>query len=236
MAEIITPRRSSSKTATDAPQPAIQRGETEQTEGSRRLLTPAQLHALFDMLTHHQTYAEVEIFKHPNTITNYGYPFALNPTSDSPDERYASESSAPLLSSFMRSVVLPLPGVKDLPPDFWSAKFQGILVKLAEAELSESYEKGAVGTRKTLATVSSVVHECVSRGCLGGCPIGSRRDLNSGYDTTKAEDLTRAWEDGLHELVYGDLIDELFDCIIENDTLECHSPAVRAASDYVHIQ
>lgn len=236
MADNQVPKRSSSVGTTDAPQPDFQTTRHHRTDGSRESLTPAQLHALFDILTHHETYAEVESFKDPKTITEYGYPFTLNSAVDDPNERNKSGSSAPLLASFLRGVVLPLPGVKDLPADFWNVKNRGIIAKLAEAELSESYDKGALGTRKTLATVSSVVHENVSRGILGGFPAGVKRDLHSDYDTTKAEDLARAWDDGVHELVYGDLIDELFDCIIKNDNLECHSPAVRAASDYVHIQ
>jgi hypothetical protein len=198
-------------------------------------LTPVQLHAAFDILTHYQTYAEVESFKHPGTISTYGFPFTLNSSLEG-SGNYAARSSVPLLSDFLRNVVLPLPGIRDLPPDFWGIRFQGILEKLAQAELSESYDKGTLGTRKTLATAASAVHEYVSRGGLGGFPAGPKPDLHAEYDTTKAEDLTRAWEDGVHELIYGDLIDELCDCIIERPSLEHHSPAVRAASDYVHIQ
>jgi hypothetical protein len=199
-------------------------------------LTDAQLHALFNILSHYETYAEVESFKYPQTIANYGRPFALNSAAGGSEWTYASESSAPLLASLLKTVILPLPGVRDLPPDFWSARFQGILVKLAEAELSESYDKGAVGTRKTLATVSSVIHETITRGSLGGLPKGTKKNLYGRYDATDAQDLSTAWEDAVHELVYGDLVDELFECAIKESSLEHHSPAVKAASDYVIIQ
>ena len=199
-------------------------------------LTPAQLHALFDILAHFETYDEVEKFKHPGTISRYGHPFVANPDADDSDAEYASESSAPLLATLLRTVVLPLPGVSELPPQFWSVRLQGILAAFAEAELSESYDKGALGTRRTLAAAASVVHESVTRGCLGGFPKNERRGLDNDYDPAKAEDLVAAWEAVVGELVYGDLIDELFDCAIEKDTLEDHSPAVRTAVDYIIIQ
>ncbi|KAK4165631.1 PX-associated-domain-containing protein [Cladorrhinum sp. PSN259] len=198
-------------------------------------LSSAQLHALFDILTHHETYAEVESFKEPSTISSYGYPFAHHCSDGTPT--YSTKSSAPLLAGLFRSILISFPGVRDLPPEFWHVRFQGILEKLAEAELSESYDKGSLGTRKILATAASSIHEAVSRGILGGVERGEKRDLKAKYDISQAEDLIRAWEDGLHELLYGDLIDELFKCAAEHETLEEHSPCVQAAADYtiIHI-
>ncbi|KAL2134867.1 hypothetical protein VTI74DRAFT_10593 [Chaetomium olivicolor] len=198
-------------------------------------LTPIQLHALLDILTHHQTYAEVESFKDPHTISQYGYPFAQRGPGSSSHTSYATESSAPLLAGVLRSIVLPFPGVRDLPPEFWHVRFQGLLEKLAAAELSESYDKGALGTRKTLATAASAIHEAVSRGILGGVANGPTRDLHGDYDRSKAEDLARAWEDAVQELVYGNLVEELFVCAAEKRSLEAHSPALQAVADYVII-
>ncbi|KAK3682292.1 PX-associated-domain-containing protein [Podospora appendiculata] len=201
------------------------------------ILTSVQLHALFDILTHHETYAEVERFKQPSCIANYGYPFS-RPDSDSVSDGsplYAAESSAPLLAGLLRRIVLPVPGVRDLPGEFWHVRFQGILSKLSEAELSESYDKGALGTRKTLATAASAIHEYVTRGILGGIARGPKRKLDGSYDRSKADDLVRAFEDVVHELVYGDLVDELFECATEKKSLEEHSPAVQAAVDYIII-
>lgn len=203
---------------------------------STTTLTPSQLHALFDILTHHETYAEVESFKNPRAISEYGYPFARRSSEAGSAPSYAVNSAAPLLADFLRSVVLPFPGVRDLPAEFWHVRFQGILEKLAEAELSESYDKGVLGTRKTLATASSAIHEAVSRGILGGVENGANRNLHGEYDRSEAQDLARAWEDGVHELVYGDLIDELFNCAAEKNSLEEHSPAVQAAADYIILQ
>ncbi|KAK3292384.1 PX-associated-domain-containing protein [Chaetomium fimeti] len=198
-----------------------------------RTLTSSQLHALFDILTHHETYAEVESFKDPRAISEYGYPFARRSSESNDAPSYAGHSAAPLLAGFLQSIVLPFPGVRDLPPEFWHVRFQGILEKLSEAELSESYDKGVLGTRKTLATASSAIHETVSRGILGGVENGANRSLYGEYDRSEARDLARAWEDGVQELVYGNLIDELFSCAAEKDSLEEHSPAVQAAADYI---
>ncbi|KAK4099440.1 hypothetical protein N658DRAFT_453175 [Parathielavia hyrcaniae] len=196
-------------------------------------LTATQVHALVDILTHHETYVEVERFKDPATISEYGYPFAQNTPDRKGAPSYAPESSAPLLAGVFRSIVLPFPGLRDLPSEFWYVRFQGILEKLAEAELSESYDKGALGTRKTLATAASAVHEVVSRGIFGGMEDDTSRNLERDYDRSKAEDLVRAWEDAVHELVYGDLIEELFVCAAEKQSLEEHSPGVQAAADYI---
>ncbi|KAK3316565.1 PX-associated-domain-containing protein [Apodospora peruviana] len=196
-------------------------------------LTSAQLHALFDILTHYETYAEVELFKYPDTLAGYGYPFTTHHHGDEGTPSYATESTAPLLAALLRSIVLPIPGIRDLPPQFWHVRFQGILTKLAEAELSESYDKAVLGTRKTLATAASAIHESVSRGILGGIPRGPKRNLNHIYDRSKASDLQRAWEDVVHELVYGELIEELFEWASTHQSLENHSRAVEAAMDYI---
>lgn len=203
-------------------------------------LTPIQLKALFDILNHNETYREAESFKHNNSVREYGYPFseveALKPT-DPPE--YAPKSSSPLLQLILTKCILTIPAISTLPPDFWPFNFQGIMVKLADANLSESYDQGTMGTRKTLATGASVIHEAVSRGLLGGVPKGPEKiDLKqTHYDTTKATELARAWNDCVHELVHGDLADEIFDHLAETPDFESHSPAVAAATDYaiLHI-
>ncbi|KAK0743027.1 PX-associated-domain-containing protein [Schizothecium vesticola] len=199
------------------------------------VLSSTQLHALFDILTHHETFAEVEKFSHPETVSLYGYPFKQRQSDGT--LVYAAGSSAPLLAGVLRSIVLPIPGVRNLPDGFWHVRFQGILTKLGEADLSPSYDKGSLGTRKTLATAASVIHEAVSRGLLGGIPPfrGSGSSLQGPYDSSKAQDLVRAWEDAIHELVHGNLVDELFECAAKQDSLEKHSPAVKASVDYVII-
>lgn len=196
-------------------------------------LTSAQLHALLDVLSHKETYREVESFKYPYAIKEYGYPFDLE-QSKHKTPTYKPESSSPLLQLLLTRLILTVPGVGDLPPDFWPSKFQGLMTGLTDVDLSESYDKGALGTRKTLAALASVIHEAVTRGILGG--VAKRQgniDLQKAtYDTTQASELERAWNECVHELVHGNLADELFDHFIKTEDLESHSPAVAAAADY----
>ncbi|ODA81250.1 hypothetical protein RJ55_04214 [Drechmeria coniospora] len=264
-------------------------------------LTAEQTSALFDILSHHETYSEIEAFKRPETVRRYGFPLSVPlsvttqelrrqlqqqpPSPPQPPSSFAAftgrfrsarttpgstapgtprpqtpvppdgdacsvssnrpardddegPSSVPLLQLLLTRFILPLPAVRDLPSEFWNERVRGILLRLAEAELSESYDKGALGTRKTLATGSSAVLEMLGRGALGGVPRGTevpgeRRD----YDTSKAEDLARAWDDVVVDLVYGDLIDGFFNHASRTDDLESHSPAVKAAADYslIHL-
>ncbi|KAK1754234.1 PX-associated-domain-containing protein [Echria macrotheca] len=212
----------------------MEKNNNKDVDGAASALTSAQLHALLDILTHHETYAEVERFKDPTTISRYGYPFTHQDDKQTP--RYSSDSSAPLLADLLNSLVLPVPGIRDLPAEFWHERFQTVLTKLSEAELSESYDKGALGTRKTLATAASAIHEAVSRGILGGVVRDpSSKNLDAPYDRSKAEDLARAWEDAVHELVYGNLVDELYDCAVRGQSLEEHSAAVQASADYIIV-
>lgn len=202
---------------------------------SLQVLTEKQTHALFDLLTHYETYVEIEAFKTPHAVNNYGYPITTS-------KGQGNGSSSPLLQTLLTKFVLPLPGVGDLPQDFWSVRVQGLLVRLGEAELSESYDKGALGTRKTLATGASGVIEMVGRGALGGVrrkqkkkKTNEEKDTDR-YDRTKAADLARAWDAIVEGLVYGDLVEDMFDHVSKTDDLEGHSPAVMAAAEYAIIQ
>lgn len=201
--------------------------------GAPSTLTSTQLHALLDILSHNETYREVESFKYPHAVREYGYPFNHKASQRGPPS-YKPESSSPLLQLLLTRCVLTVPGMSDLPPDFWSRKFQGIMIGLADADLSESYDKGTLGTRKTLAALASVVHEAITRGILGGVAKGEGHiDLKKAkYDTTQASELERAWDDCVHELVHGSLADEVFDHFTNSKDFESHSPAVKAAVDY----
>ncbi|KAJ0285494.1 hypothetical protein CBS470a_006380 [Colletotrichum nupharicola] len=199
-------------------------------------LTAEQTSALFNILTHFETYREVEQFKQPETIDNYGYPFAaVSPKASEPDDAvvYASKSSAPLLQSLFTRFILPLPGVSSIVPEFWRVRVQGLIKKFAEADLSESYEKGALGTRKTLATASSTVIETVARGQIGGGPVSDPATRPKEYDLQNAGDLMRAWDDAMHGLVYENLCDELLDYLAETEEFDTHSSMTRAACDYI---
>lgn len=199
-------------------------------------LTSPRIHALFDILTHAETYGEVQNFKYPDATSTYGHPFAHK----NPDGSLApaKHSSAPILQSLLVTFVLSLPPAKDVPPDFWSDRLQGILTKLAEADLSESYDKGAMGTRKALATAASAIIESAGRGYLGGYPGGNVEQLSTKtYDTSNGTELLRAWDEVLRSLVYGNLVDELFTYCAQDDfdSMDNHSPAVRTAVEYIMI-
>lgn len=199
-------------------------------------LTSAQLHALFDILTHHETYTEVESFKDPHTISEYGYPFALRGSETNSTPSYAPNPAAPLLAGLLRSIVLSCPGIRDMPAEFWHVKLQGILERLAGAELSESYDKGTLDIRKTLATAASAIHEAVSRGLLGRIRKSEPVNLQGEYNRSSARDLARAWDDAVQELVHGNLVEELFKCAAEKQSIEEHSSGIQAAADYIIIQ
>jgi hypothetical protein len=164
-------------------------------------------------------------------------------------------STSPLLQLMLTRLVLPLPGVRDLPPEFWNVRAQGLLARFAEAELSESFDKGALGTRKTLATGASSVLEMVGRGILGGVERAGGDGEEEGeqkkkkkqtkkkkateerdYDEAKAEDLLRAFGDLLEEWAYGDLMERVSQHVTETEDLESFSPAMKAALNYAIIK
>ncbi|KAJ9637167.1 hypothetical protein H2199_007453 [Coniosporium tulheliwenetii] len=174
----------------------------------------------------HETYSEIENFKWPDAIHKYGHPFTLDK---------GTTSTSPVLQTLLSKFVLELPGLRDVSDAFWQERCQTIIEKLGAAELSESYDKGALGLRKSLATAISALIEYPARGCLGGFP---RRDIQSGrrYDTSKPEDVVQAWDDFLQQLVYGDLINVLFKKAAETDNLKEHPSLVQAAHEFVIVK
>jgi hypothetical protein len=204
---------------------------------SSKCLSSSQAHALFDILTHVETYSEIENFKFPDTTSKYGFPFTTSSGDDDGPPTYSKESTSPLLQMLLTTFVLPLPGIRDLPPEFWSDRIQGLLTKFGEARLSESYDKGALGTRKTLATASSAIIEAVARGQLGGYPgAHGGQSSKKEYDSRNAADLNQAWDDVVRQLVYGSLLDDASAWMTENEDLEAHSPALKATIDFCIIQ
>ncbi|KAI5926515.1 PX-associated-domain-containing protein [Camillea tinctor] len=197
-------------------------------------LSPLQLEALLDILVHHETYSEVLSFRDPEAIDRYGYPF-IDAKKDKKACTDGIKSASPMLQLLLTRVVLPVPGIKELPPEFWNEKFKGIMRRFGDAELSESYDKGTLGLRKRLASAASVIHESVTRGLLNGVPIDRSPNLHGQYDAKNADDLVRAWDDSVHQLVYGNLINELFDQFAQSGDIESHSPAVKVAVEYAII-
>lgn len=191
-------------------------------------LSTAQTHALFDILIHHQLYSEIEAFKYPNAIDLYGYPFR---------KADGVQTTSPLLQNMVNKFALCLPGVKNLALDFWQEKIRVLVKKLGEAELSESYDKGAIGARKALATAISSLLEYVARGMLGGYPVAKQKKVEKrDYKTDEPEDILQAWDDGMKELIYGNLLDELFEKVAKSDKLDEHSNLVQAAHEYILLK
>jgi hypothetical protein len=194
---------------------------------SATTLSPPQTHALFDILIHHQLYTEIEAFKYPTAIAQYGYPF---------EKADGAQTKSPLLQSMLNKFVLRLPGIKNLSTGFWQDKIRALVAKLGEAELSESYDKGAIGSRKALATAISSVLEYVARGMLGGYPVRKGNEDQKEYDSNKPEDILQAWDDGMRQLIYGNLLDELFEKTAASDKLADHSSLVQAAHEYILLK
>lgn len=194
-------------------------------------LTERQLASLLDILTHAETAAEVSSFTHPSAVANYGPPFT-------PPEDPSPAVTSPLLQTLLLRLVLPAPGIRDLPPEFWSERVEGLLSGLAASGLSESYEKGSVGTRRTLATGASAVIEGVARGCLAGFPRAGLVGGGAGSEEEKgeAEALEEGWDGFVRGVVHGNLIDGVCEWLEGTDDLEGYSPVVKAAAEYAIIK
>ncbi|KKY21749.1 putative px domain containing protein [Diplodia seriata] len=188
-------------------------------------LSPAQAHALFDILTHHEVYGEIENFKWPDAIHRYGHPFRKDD---------AQPCTSPVLQSLLNKFALTLPGLSSVADVFWQERIQTIVEKLGAADLSESYDKGSVGLRKTLATAISALIEYPAKGAFGGFPMKDLQPARQ-YDTSKPEDVMEAWDAFLQQLVYGGMIDELFTKCAETDRLEPHSSLVQAAHEFILV-
>lgn len=192
---------------------------------SKASLSDDERKALFDILTHHETYQEIEDFKYPGAIHNYGPPF----------QDGVKSPQSPVLQALVSKFLLNLPGLKDVSPQFWKDRVEKLVQELAEAELSESYDKGVLGIRKTLATAISALIEYPARGALGGFP---KREIDKSrkYDSSKPEDVLQAWRDCVQEIVYGSLLDELFVKVAETEDLGQHEPVVQGMHEFIIVK
>lgn len=186
-------------------------------------LTATQLTDLLDVLSHYETYKEIEEFKTPGAIYNYGPPFQDNLPS----------SQAPILQSLLAKFILKLPGLRNVPEQFWKGHVEPLIQELSEAELSESYDKGVLGVRKTLATAIAALIEYPARGILDF--PRQETDSSKKYDVSDPEDVLAAWQDCVQELVYGDLIDRLVTRVGETDDLTQHEPVVQGMHEFILV-
>ncbi|KAI4090291.1 MAG: hypothetical protein LQ344_004839 [Seirophora lacunosa] len=192
---------------------------------ARQPLTSDQSHALFDILTGHEVLTELESLKHSETIATFGPPF--QPT-------LSHHPSSPLLRILLQSFILVLPGLRDVTAHFWSENIRTLATALDSSNLSESYDKGSVGIRRTLSTATASIVESVARGRLGGYPKKQPRK-DATYDKTNPDDVVRAWDDFLYRIIYRDLLDSMFVKAAETDKLSDHESVVQAAHEYAVI-
>lgn len=190
-----------------------------------QVLSNSQTAALFDVLTHYNTYAEIREFRNPGSLDHYGPPFTFEA---------GKPSTSPALQALVSSFLLNLPGLNNLPEKWWNVQCQEIIEALEKANLSESYDKGVIGSRKTLATAISALIEYPVRGTYGGFPEAKDRDAN--YDVAKAQDLSRAFRHFMNDAVYGNVLDELVQRTAETDKLEDHEPLTRAVHEFVLVK
>ncbi|KAL8721913.1 MAG: hypothetical protein Q9225_001509 [Loekoesia sp. 1 TL-2023] len=188
-------------------------------------LSSEQAHSLFDILTSHTTLTEIESLKLSKNIATFGPP--LQPF-------YKDATSSPLIRILLQSFVLDLPGLRDVTPHFWTDSVYKLATALDDANLSESYDKGSVGIRRTLSTATASIVESVARGRLGGYPRQAPKQ-DATYDRANPDDIIRAWDDFLQRIIYGDLLDKMFVKAAQTDKLADHESVVQAAHQYALI-
>ena len=193
-----------------------------------QLASPTQLHALFNILSHREVYAEIEGFKYADAIQSYGPPFQTG--SGSP------LSTSPSLQSLFTQVLMRLPGLKTVAPSFWTERVLPFIKSLSLANLSESYDKGVIGQRRTVSTAISTLLEYPTRGYFGSCPTADLGKTDRQYDESDPRDVAAAWHDLLQGMVYGNTLDELFSRAAETDKLSEHSSLVRAAHKFIVLK
>lgn len=190
-------------------------------------LDPGQNAALLDILSHAEVYSEIRDFRELGTLTHYGPPF-----NTSTGNLSTSPSLQTLLSKFVRT----LPGLRAVSESFWREHVYSIIEDFEKAELSESFDKGNLGIRKTLATGMSALIEYLVRGVFGGLKRLVGRDGYYEYDTANPEDLAGAFRDFAHQAVYGDVIDDLMAKAAETNKLSEHLPIAQAAHEYILVK
>ena len=192
-------------------------------------LTDAQLRAMLDILIHYETYREIEKFKTAEAISQYGYPFTHG-------SKPGSRSSLPIVQLLVNRLYIPLPPMRLLPEDWFTVKVAGLVQRLGEINLSESYDKASLGTRKTLATATAAVAEAAARGMLGGFatePSSASRWEDYDEDRTLATDLVTSWNLCIRSAVYGDLVDRLFFYARQSQDFDRFSREVGDSIEYI---
>ena len=184
-----------------------------------------QLSTLLDILTHAETYAEIRDFRYPGSLSAYGPPFTASP---------GKLSTSPALQTLVDRFLLNLPGLRDLPEEWWRVQLQDLIESLEEANLSESYDKGSVGIRKTLATAVSALIEYPVRGTYNG--FQKTKEPNREYDLTNADDLSQSFRDCMNDVIYGSALEDLIQKAAETDNLADHTPLVQSVHEFILVK
>jgi len=124
--------------------------------------------------------------------------------------------------------------LKDVPSKLWTVQTFNMIEGLEAANLSESYDKGFIGSRKTLATAVSALLEYITRGTYGGFP--NIKDASQQYDLSKAEDLEKAFRDFMDGVIYGDKLEKIIEKTAQTDKLTDHEPVIQALHEFMLVK
>ncbi|ORY81035.1 hypothetical protein BCR37DRAFT_388049 [Protomyces lactucae-debilis] len=187
-------------------------------------LSSKQAAALFHFLCQEEAFLEFSSLKIPGRIAALGPPFL-------PNAKFPNCDASPLLEKCIRHFVLTdtLPGFCKVQDDsnFWGGQVQGILERMAESSLSDSYDKGKVSKRKTLGMAVSVFLSNIARGLYGKVPTNAEMavaqaeqgrpptDPSSQGKSFDAESLTEAWQAWKRDMVHEDHLESLLVLIRE---------------------
>jgi hypothetical protein len=186
-------------------------------------LSATQSAALFDILSHHNTHVEIRDFRKPGRLDHYGPPF-----------NEQEPSTSPALQALVSKFLVNLPGLRDVPEAFWKVQLYDIIQGLEIANLSESYDKGSIGSRRTVATAISALIEYPVRGISGG--FSKVQNLDHEYDLSNADDLARAFRNCMDESIYGTFLESLIEKTAQTDKLSDHEPLTQAFHEFVLVR
>lgn len=189
-------------------------------------LTATQLNALFDILTHTEAFREVRDMRYESNIAQFGPPFT--------PLHQGAKPAFPLLQLVVSKFV----GAGLFTEQGWADQCS-LLQRLCSANLSESYDKGFMGLRKNAAAGLAAGAESVARGVLAGVPRDPDLKLallnTRQYDQGNAQQLEQAWDEAVQGMLYGDLLDRVFDAVKVSSDLDDVPQVARAALEYFMI-
>ena len=195
-------------------------------------ITSSQTFALFNYLNHEETYREFTALKYRDTISLYGHPFN-KPCEGSIDSKV---KFSPIMKLLYHNFIFTetLPAVRDADVTYWSEHVQVLLERIADQNLSESYDRGRLGKRKVIGMALSVFFETISRGVLLKYEGDETHHLEL---PSKPKQLVQNWIDFKRELVFNEgFFDDIISAYkVSEDPLNL-PPLAQGAREYVRIQ